>query len=380
MAAPAKINLALHVTGRRADGYHLIESLAVFTRFGDRIAIEPAPTRTRFAVSGPLRAPPSRSTTAISSSQARDALRGAMPAGGCRAGRDRAGEEPAGRLRHRRRLQRRGGGAARRWRDSGPRYRRRSARRASAWRSAPTCRCALPRKPLVARGIGDELSPCRGFPGAGAGAGQSRRRRRRRRTCSRRSPRRDNAPLPPLPPRIDFHTPAQLAGDHPQRSRGAGAGRSRRRSARRSTALEQGRRRLRAHVGFRRDLLRPVRDRQCGQARGSRDPQPPPGWFVAATRSMPSEADAMAMTDETPPLHSGPHRGADRLRYAHARRRQIRPDAGRPHRRGRPRARRPRHRHRRRATRSAKGCWPGRATKASTWSSPPAAPASPAAT
>lgn len=28
-AAPAKINLALHVTGRRADGYHLIESLVV---------------------------------------------------------------------------------------------------------------------------------------------------------------------------------------------------------------------------------------------------------------------------------------------------------------------------------------------------------------
>jgi len=35
--APAKINLALHVTGRRADGYHLIESLVVFTRFGDRL-------------------------------------------------------------------------------------------------------------------------------------------------------------------------------------------------------------------------------------------------------------------------------------------------------------------------------------------------------
>lgn len=36
--APAKINLALHIVGRRADGYHLVESLCVFTRFGDRIA------------------------------------------------------------------------------------------------------------------------------------------------------------------------------------------------------------------------------------------------------------------------------------------------------------------------------------------------------
>lgn len=42
-AAPAKINLALHVTGRRDDGYHLLESLAVFTRLGDRIEARPAP-------------------------------------------------------------------------------------------------------------------------------------------------------------------------------------------------------------------------------------------------------------------------------------------------------------------------------------------------
>ena len=34
--APAKINLALHVTGRRADGFHLIESLVVFTELSDR--------------------------------------------------------------------------------------------------------------------------------------------------------------------------------------------------------------------------------------------------------------------------------------------------------------------------------------------------------
>lgn len=41
-AAPAKVNLALHVTGRRGDGYHLIESLAVFTRFGDRLQVSAA--------------------------------------------------------------------------------------------------------------------------------------------------------------------------------------------------------------------------------------------------------------------------------------------------------------------------------------------------
>jgi 4-diphosphocytidyl-2-C-methyl-D-erythritol kinase len=40
--APAKINLALHVTGQRADGYHLLESLVVFTDFGDRVAVSPA--------------------------------------------------------------------------------------------------------------------------------------------------------------------------------------------------------------------------------------------------------------------------------------------------------------------------------------------------
>lgn len=33
--APAKVNLALHVTGRRADGYHLLDSLVVFPGVGD---------------------------------------------------------------------------------------------------------------------------------------------------------------------------------------------------------------------------------------------------------------------------------------------------------------------------------------------------------
>ncbi len=39
--APAKINLALHVTARRADGYHELDSLVVFTAAGDRLAASP---------------------------------------------------------------------------------------------------------------------------------------------------------------------------------------------------------------------------------------------------------------------------------------------------------------------------------------------------
>jgi len=40
--APAKINLTLHVTGRRADGYHLLDSLVVFADVGDRLTLAPA--------------------------------------------------------------------------------------------------------------------------------------------------------------------------------------------------------------------------------------------------------------------------------------------------------------------------------------------------
>ena len=40
--APAKLNLALHVRRRRADGYHDLETLFAFTDFGDTLAAEPA--------------------------------------------------------------------------------------------------------------------------------------------------------------------------------------------------------------------------------------------------------------------------------------------------------------------------------------------------
>ena len=39
--APAKINLSLRILGRRADGYHLLESLVVFADVGDRLTLTP---------------------------------------------------------------------------------------------------------------------------------------------------------------------------------------------------------------------------------------------------------------------------------------------------------------------------------------------------
>ncbi len=41
-AAPAKVNLYLHVTGRRADGYHLLDSLAVFGPARDSVVATPS--------------------------------------------------------------------------------------------------------------------------------------------------------------------------------------------------------------------------------------------------------------------------------------------------------------------------------------------------
>lgn len=49
--APAKVNLALHVTGRRDDGYHLLDTLVTFTQAGDRVTVGPAESDT-LALSG----------------------------------------------------------------------------------------------------------------------------------------------------------------------------------------------------------------------------------------------------------------------------------------------------------------------------------------
>lgn len=38
--APAKINLALHITGQREDGYHLLDSIVAFVSVGDRLVVD----------------------------------------------------------------------------------------------------------------------------------------------------------------------------------------------------------------------------------------------------------------------------------------------------------------------------------------------------
>ncbi|UCI32498.1 4-(cytidine 5'-diphospho)-2-C-methyl-D-erythritol kinase [Mesorhizobium sp. B4-1-4] len=200
--AHAKINLALHITGRRPDGYHLIESLAVFTRFGDRVEIALADSDD-FIVSGRY-APAVPLDDSNLVLKARDALRKSaasertppvvirleknLPvASGVGGG----SSDAAAALR----------GLARTWSldIDGAELARIGL---SLGADIPMCLAA---KPLVARGIGDELSmvpdfsalglvlvnPGMPLPTADVFAALSHR---------------DNEPLPPLPRSIDFHS------------------------------------------------------------------------------------------------------------------------------------------------------------------------------
>ena len=51
--APAKVNLTLHVTGQRADGYHLLDSLVAFAGVGDSVTVAAAPALS-LAITGPM--------------------------------------------------------------------------------------------------------------------------------------------------------------------------------------------------------------------------------------------------------------------------------------------------------------------------------------
>jgi 4-diphosphocytidyl-2-C-methyl-D-erythritol kinase len=52
--APAKINLGLRVIGRRADGYHLLDSLVVFADVSDHVAVRATKAVPVFLVRGPF--------------------------------------------------------------------------------------------------------------------------------------------------------------------------------------------------------------------------------------------------------------------------------------------------------------------------------------
>ncbi len=199
--APAKINLALHVTGRRDDGYHLLESLAVFTRFGDRLqavlAEEDAlEVSGRYACDVPL----DDSNLILS---ARDALREAVGASNAlpvaisleknlpvASGIGGGSSDAAATLRL----------LARTW---GLDIGRAELARIGLMLGADVPMC-LAAQPLLARGIGEDVATLPAFPSLGLvlvnpGVAVS-------------TPdvfgalrKRDNESLPPLPERFDFH-------------------------------------------------------------------------------------------------------------------------------------------------------------------------------
>lgn len=76
--ACAKLNLMLHVVGRRDDGYHLLESLFAFTRFGDVLTIEAADSLS-LTIQGPFA--PTLATSADDNLVVRAARRLAEAAG-----------------------------------------------------------------------------------------------------------------------------------------------------------------------------------------------------------------------------------------------------------------------------------------------------------
>lgn len=75
--APAKVNLTLHVTGQRDDGYHLLDSLVVFADVSDRLTATTAPDL-RITVTGPFSdgVPANESNLVLQAAQALRMARG----------------------------------------------------------------------------------------------------------------------------------------------------------------------------------------------------------------------------------------------------------------------------------------------------------------
>jgi len=56
IAAPAKINLYLHIVGKRDDGFHLLDSLIAFAGVGDVVTVDPVDEDLTFTIDGPYAA------------------------------------------------------------------------------------------------------------------------------------------------------------------------------------------------------------------------------------------------------------------------------------------------------------------------------------
>ncbi len=195
--APAKINLCLHVTGRRADGYHLLDSLVTFASHGDTVRFAASATDT-FAVTGrfgPLLSPDGDNLVL----RARDRLRSVVEAMGMAAppvaitlqkdlpiasGIGGGSADAAATLR----------GLLRLWGVS--LNETRLAEMALALGAdVPMC---LSSRPLMARGIGEDLAPVKNLPAlfmvlvnplVSVSTPE----------IFRHLTKRDNAPVPPLP-------------------------------------------------------------------------------------------------------------------------------------------------------------------------------------
>lgn len=74
--APAKINLFLHVVGRRADGYHLLQTVFRFLDFGDTLRCEPR-NDGRIVLATPLPGVPADTNLTVRAAEALRAATGA---------------------------------------------------------------------------------------------------------------------------------------------------------------------------------------------------------------------------------------------------------------------------------------------------------------
>ena len=280
--APAKVNLALHVTGRRADGYHLLESLIVFTRFGDRLEIESAEAD-RFSVNGVYGAglPEDDGNLVL---RARNLLRQAMPAAASPVAVTLEKNLPA--------ASGVGGGSSdaaatlkalcRLW-GIDPRDEAVRGVAAALGADVPMCLAA---RPLVARGIGHDIAALPTFPSlpvvlVNPGVSVATP------AVFSRLASRDNPPLPPLPPlsdadavvgwlartRNDLEAPARALAPEIDAVR---------------TALDEAGARLSRMSGSGATCFGIFASTEAATTAADRIRRDRPGWFVEATHTMAS--------------------------------------------------------------------------------------------